>query len=242
MLSEDRFDGKVVLITGAGRGVGRAVAEAFAGLGACLALNDITPINLDVTMQRVRALGAPAQDYIGDMGKQMLVESLVDRALTDWGRIDALVYCAGVRPRAALYALDEWDWRHTLDVNLSGPFFALQIAGRAMQRQGGGAVVFFGAVGAAHAGTQAALGSGSGVIEYGAAFAASKMGLIGLTQHAARELAADRIRVNAIDPGPWSLAGDEPAAAARLEKVVQTVLYLCGSAAENVTGQVVSIA
>lgn len=222
--------------------MGRAVAEAFAGMGACLALNDITPINLDVTMQRVRALGAPAQDYIGDMGKQMLVESLVDRALADWGRIDALVYCAGVRPRAALYALDEWDWRHTLDVNLSGPFFALQIAGRAMQRQGGGAVVFFGAYGGAHGGAQAAALEGvSGVIEYGAAFTASKMGLIGLAQHAARELAADRIRVNAIDPGPWSLAGDEPAAAARLEKIVQTVLYLCGSAAENVTGQVVSI-
>jgi len=96
-----RFDEKVVLITGAGRGIGRAVAEEFARRGACLALNDVTPINLDETMQRMHALGAPAKDYVADMSKQMTVESVVERALADWGRLDALVYCAGVHPRAS---------------------------------------------------------------------------------------------------------------------------------------------
>lgn len=233
------FDGRVVMITGAGRGIGRAAALAFARAGAAVAVNDVTPINLDQTVMEVRNLGGEVKDYVADVGKQMPVEGMLSRVLEDFGRIDALVNAASVHPHRTLFALDEWDWHRTLDVNLGGPFYTMQIAARAMQRQGGGAIVNFGMV----------------VLPLhenpAAAFAAAQMGVIGLTQAAAREWGADGIRVNVVCPTsevptglPGVIRGEDLFPATRAAGQVQAaeiVVRLCSQAAGDVSGRVVLV-
>jgi 3-oxoacyl-[acyl-carrier protein] reductase len=241
------FVNKVVLVTGAGRGIGRAIAMAFAREGAFLAVNDLTPVNLDETIDLVRANGGRAKDYLFDVAKKMPVQGMVDQVLTDWGRIDILVNNAGVHPYAALLDMDEWDFRRTLDVNLCGPFFTMQQVGRAMRIQGGGIIINI----------AAAFGRAQG-LEESAAFIASKIGLIGLTREAARELATYNIRVNAICPG-WietegthssnkarrlsqdSLKNTPQGRPGRTEEVADLAVYLSSSRATYLTGQAINL-
>ena len=135
------FAGKTVLVTGAGRGIGRVIAEAFAARGANVAANDVTPINLDVTVERITAAGGRCKGYVFDVAMKMPVQALIEQVREDWGSLDILVNNAGVEPHASILEMDEWDWRRTIDVNLSGPFFTIQSAARVMQQQGGGVIV-----------------------------------------------------------------------------------------------------
>jgi len=222
----DEFKDKVVLITGAGRGLGRAIAEAFAARQAIIAANDLTPINLDVTLDRITATGGRVKDYVYDVSKKMAVQTLVDMVLTDWGRIDILVNHAVVRPRAALLTMDEWDWQRTLDVNLTGPFLMLQRVGQVMRFQGGGAIVNI-----------ATAVEDPRDWDGRAAFVASQMGLIGLTRQAASELAGDQIRVNVVCPERST--GELPPA--DLKPVVEQILFLCSDASLNISGQMIRV-
>jgi NAD(P)-dependent dehydrogenase (short-subunit alcohol dehydrogenase family) len=242
-----RFENKVALVTGAGRGIGRAIAEAFAAEGACVAANDISPDNLVETVRRISDRGGTAEAFLADVARQMPVQELVRQILDRWDRIDILVNNAGVEPHAPLLELDAWDWQRTLDVNLSGPFFLMQAVGRAMRASGGGVIVNIASIaGRAHG------------LKDRAAYVASKMGLIGLTREAARELAAYNIRVNAVCPGVIEtemtavLRQNEAVVAKWLEDiplgrlgkagdVVGLVLFLCGDSAAYITGQAINI-
>jgi len=133
-----QFAGKVILITGAGRGTGRALAEAFAVRGACIAANDITPINLDETILHINQTGGHAKDYVADVSKKMPLQAMLNEVMDDWGCIDILINNAHVDPKTTLLDIDEWDWRRAVDVNLTGPFLAAQSAGRIMKNTGGG--------------------------------------------------------------------------------------------------------
>jgi NAD(P)-dependent dehydrogenase (short-subunit alcohol dehydrogenase family) len=135
------YQDQVILVTGAGRTRGRRIAQAFAGQGAIVAANDLTPINLDNTIHQISAAGGRSKEYIFDIAKKMPVQGLLEQVLDDWGRLDILIQCAQVKPRAALLDMDEWDWRRTVDVNLSSVFFLLQSAGRIMRQQGHGRIV-----------------------------------------------------------------------------------------------------
>jgi 3-oxoacyl-[acyl-carrier protein] reductase len=231
------FEGKVVLITGAGRGIGRAIALAFARQGAVLALNDLTPVNLDQTLALVQATGAQARDYIFDVAKKMPVEEMVDEVLADWGRVDFLVNNARVHPRYPLLDIDEWDFRRTLDVNLCGAFFTTQLVGRLMRTQGAGAIVNI-----------AADFAPNELVKDGVAFIASQMGMIGLTRQAAAELAPYHIRVNAIclpnqeyqalrqDGLDQALPGNYSP-----ERAASLALYLCSSASDHLNGQALDL-
>jgi len=241
------FTDKVILVTGAGRGIGRAIAEAFARQGAAVAANDITPVNLDETVRRITAEGWRCKDYVYDIAKKMPVQAMIEKVIDDWGRIDVLVNNAGVEPHAALLEMDEWDWRRTMDVNLNGAFFTIQSVGRVMREQGGGAIVNIASIaGRAHG------------LKDRSAYVASKLGLIGLTREAARELAAYNIRVNAVCPGvietdmTATLRQNEAVLQKWLEDipqgrlgtpqdVVNLVLFLCSEAAAYLTGQAINV-
>ena len=241
------FEGKVVLVTGAGRGIGRAIAEAFAARGARVAANDITPVNLDETVRRITAAGGVCKGYVFDVAAKMPVQAMIEEIRDAWQRIDILVNNAGVEPHAAILELDEWDWRRTLDVNLSGPFFTTQSVGRVMRDQGGGIIVNIASIaGRAHG------------LKDRSAYVASKMGLVGFTREAAREFAAYNIRVNAVCPG---VIETEMTAALRqneammqkwledipqgrlgsVEDVVGLVLFLCSPEAAYITGQAIHV-
>jgi NAD(P)-dependent dehydrogenase (short-subunit alcohol dehydrogenase family) len=227
MVEQPDFTGKVVLVTGAGRGLGRAIAAAFASRGAGVATNDISPVNLDLTLQQIRLAGGEVKDYVFDMAKLMPVQNMIDQVLADWGRIDILVNNAAVRPQLPLLEFDAWDWQRTLEVNLNGAFYATQLVAKAMREQGGGAIVNI----------AAALSTGRG-LEGQSAFYASKLGLVGLTRAAAEELKAYRIRVNAICPGEAPV--DPATAAVHRSALVEQALVLC-SPANSLTGQVIEM-
>jgi NAD(P)-dependent dehydrogenase (short-subunit alcohol dehydrogenase family) len=188
------FKDKVVLITGAGRGLGRAVALEFAARGACVAANDLTPVNLDPTVAEITAAGGQARAYYEDVAKKMPVQALIEAVMEDWGQIDILINNAGVHPRASLLTMDEWDWTRTLEVNLSGPFYLIQSVGRVMiDRARGGVIINVAAAAAQDT-------SIDGIPERSAAYLASKSGLIGLSRAAAREFAAYNIHIDCIFP------------------------------------------
>jgi NAD(P)-dependent dehydrogenase (short-subunit alcohol dehydrogenase family) len=136
--------GKIVLITGAGRGTGRRVAEAFAAQRATVAVNDVSPVNLDETVAHILASGGLVKAYVEDIAKKMPIQTLLNSVLDDFGQIDILVNCAEVEPQKAVLEMDDWDWQRTMDVNLNGPFLLTQSVARIMKEKGSGVVVHVG--------------------------------------------------------------------------------------------------
>ncbi|HBY08482.1 MAG TPA: hypothetical protein DEH22_12095 [Chloroflexi bacterium] len=214
------FDGKVVLIAGAGKGLGRALAEAFAARGAIIAAQDLTPINLDETVARLQAANGRAQAYVADLASKLALQTMLYEILDEFGRIDVLINCVSADPRDALLEMDEWDWRRTVDINLTGPFLLLQSVAREMRAQGGGVIVQV---------IQADANSAAGL--------AAKSGLIGLARAAANQLEALNIRVNAVCSGfpEAELEADLPA------DPVALVTFLCSHEAANFSGRVLQI-
>ncbi len=218
------LSGKVALISGAGRPLGRALAEGFARAGADLALHDLLPGHLDDTCQMAAALGAECRSYTGDTGKGLPARQLILDVLADWGRIDVLVNSLHVSPSAGLLELDEWDWTRALELNLSGPFLLAQAAAAAMREQGGG--VILNVLASVPARPSAALD-------------ASQMGLAGFTRAAAAELLAYNIYAYSIDAGEaaayleGSGAGESP-----IPALQSLALFVCTPAAANRAGMV----
>lgn len=209
------FEGKIVLISGAGRGLGRVLAGEFASRGALVAVNDLTPVNVDEVVAEISAAGGRVKSYLTDVAKKVAVQTMLTELLEDWGRIDILINYANVHPQTPLLDMDEWDWRRVIDVNLTGAFLMIQSVGRVMRELGGGVIVNIGAEKQNDAAT-----------EPRAAYLSAKAGMIALTHAAAGELAQHNIRVNALCPS----AGD-------LKKTAQQVLNLCHPQNEN-TGEI----
>jgi len=186
------FIGKVVLITGAGKGSGRRLAEAFARYGATVAANDISPINVEELVTEINAQGGRARAYIEDVAKKVGVQALVKQVEDDFGRIDILVNHAAVEPRSPLLDMDEWDWHRVLDVNLTGAFLMTQSVGRIMRAAGGGVILHL----IPPILEETAAGRDASLLR--AAFIASMAGLQSFSQQAANELAHYGIHVQGL--------------------------------------------
>jgi len=184
---------KIVLITGAGKGAGRALALAFAERGAVVAANDISPINVELVVAEIVARGGQAKAYIEDVAKKVGVQYLVNSVEEDFGDIDILVNHAAVEPHMPLLDMDEWDWHRTLDVNLTGAFLMTQSTGRMMRASKKGKGVILNIVTGTGKGGDAEREPEAG------AYLSSMAGLVALSHQADRELSLHGIRVYAVE-------------------------------------------
>ena len=126
------LDGKVAIVTGAGHGAGRAIAEALAGGGARVAVNDINPDRAYRAAAELREAGGSAIGVMADVANRFQCVHLIESTRNEWGRIDILVNCAAIAPVAPVLKMDEWELMRVLDVNLKGAFFMSQLTGRVM--------------------------------------------------------------------------------------------------------------
>jgi NAD(P)-dependent dehydrogenase (short-subunit alcohol dehydrogenase family) len=224
------LQGLVALVTGAGSGVGRAVAEALASSGAIIAAIDINPMNVEEMVGGIRSRSGAAAAYVEDLTRGMPIRSLVDQVVEDLGRLDILVNAAVVQHPAGLLEMDEWDWQRTLDVNLSGPFLLMQASARHMQAQGGGVILNISVDGI----------SGPPVSGH-PAYYAGKSALAALSRAAGHELLAYNIRIHAISIDEFQLPAGSDAGQVRpynYELISQIAVLLCSPQAAQLTGQV----
>jgi 3-oxoacyl-[acyl-carrier protein] reductase len=223
------FSGHAALVTGAGAGIGRAVALALGTAGAAVVSCDINPDRADDVADAIRAAGGRALAQQGDVANRFQMAAMIEAGREAFGRIDILVNAAGVYKRGDLLKFDEWDWRRILDVNMTGTFFALQLLSRVMADEGGGVIV--------NIASDAAYPV---PIHEGVAYAASKSGVVGMSLQAAHELASKGVRVNVVCPGDIAEEDGTPtrsAAPRSPEAVAPLILFLCSDAAKDITGQ-----
>jgi len=185
-----RFANQVAIITGAGRGIGHAIALRLASEGCRVAVVSRTELNANRTAEEINAKHAGlAQAYAVDVAEHAAVKSLVERILAEFTRIDILVNNAGLTRDGLSMRMSENDWDLVLDTNLKGAFNFIQACERPMMKQRHGRIINIASV--------AGLMGNAGQANY----AASKAGLIGLTKTIARELATRNVTCNAVAPG-----------------------------------------
>lgn len=237
------LNGKVAIVTGASSGIGQATARLFAHEGARLVLTARRAAELDALADDIVKAGGDAVAVVGDIRDEKVAKACVDAARTHFGGLDIAFNNAGwVGEMGPLHSLSLQAWRETLDSNLTSAFLCAKHQIPAMIARGGGSVIF----------TSTFVGHTAGMPGMGA-YAASKSGLIGLTQVLAVECGAKRIRVNAVLPGgtdtpmgrsvvdtPEKKAFVEGLHAlkrlAEPEEIARSVLHLASDASSFVTG------
>jgi NAD(P)-dependent dehydrogenase (short-subunit alcohol dehydrogenase family) len=187
--------GKVAIVTGAGRGIGAAIAGAFAEAGADIVIADLNQESAQQTADRLSALGRRALAVAANVGVPAQVSRLFDAVRTEFGRLDILVNNAGIWFRKPFLEISDSEWDLVLTTNLKGTFLCTQEAARIMMPQKHGCIINI----ASHAGLFYSRGQG-------AHYAASKAGIIQLTRVLAFELGPFQIRINAVAPGGTNAA------------------------------------
>ena len=239
------MEGKVALVTGGSRGIGRAVCLELARQGAAVAVNYAgSQQAAQETVEACRALGAQAEAFQADVSDAAACEGLVQAVKDRFGRLDVLVNNAGVTRDGLLMTAKEEDFDRVLDTNLKGAYFCMKAAAKIMLRQKYGRIVNLSSI--------VGLRGNPGQTGY----AASKAGILGLTKAAAKELASRNITVNAVAPGfietDMTAAIPEKAREAMLaaipmarpgqpEEVARTVGFFAQEDTGYVTGQVLCV-
>lgn len=189
-MTEGRFDGRVAIVTGAGRGIGRAIAQRFGADSASVIVADLDPAGAAETAAGMQAAGHQATAIVADVTIPASVADLVARTLGEHGRIDVLINNAGILRSTPAADVSPDEWHLVLDANLTGAFLCAQAAYPALRATGHGRIVNVASMAGRATST---LG--------GVHYTTAKAGVLGLTRHLAREWARDGITVNAISPG-----------------------------------------
>lgn len=237
-----RLANKKVLVTGASRGIGKAITERFLAEGAEVwGLGTKEPADL---AERVKASGGKLRWIVADVGALDSIEGIIDAAVKEAGGFDALVNNAGITKDGLSFRMSLADWQKVIDVNLSGAFLVARTVARDMIRKKAGSIVNMSSVVGVH-------GNGGQ-----ANYAASKAGVIGVTKSLAQEVASRGVRVNAIAPGYIATDMTDAIPEAAKEKlmdhiplkrlgapedIAEAALFLVSDGSAYITGQVISV-
>ncbi|MCO5064612.1 MAG: SDR family oxidoreductase [Rhizobiaceae bacterium] len=244
------LNGKVALVTGAGRGIGQATAVRLASAGAAVALCDRSPDQCEETAALLSAMGAQHASVCGDLCLTSDISKIAEDTFRALGRLDILVNNAALRGVSSWDGLRESDWDRYMAVNSKAPFFMSQAAAKIMAKQGGGSIVSIAST--------AAIRPVSQKVDYNMAKAA----VVAMTRSLAVELGKLNIRVNAVGPGATNTRGGQeqqdsdsnrkqaeawisrlalPVGFAEPDDIARAVLYFASPASNYVTGQVLYV-
>ena len=240
-----RFENKIVLVTGAGRGIGASIAKRFASEGAEVLVNySVNDEAAQKTVDEITATGGQAQKYKCSVNDSESVKVMIDEIIKEFGRIDILVNNAGITKDGLMLRMTDEDFDRVIDVNLKGTFNCTKYVSKYMLKQKSGKIINISSV--------VGLSGNAGQVNY----SASKAGIIGITKSAAKELSSRGITVNAVAPGyvdtdmtkvlsdnirneilkniPLQRMGN-------VEDISNCVAFLASEDASYITGQVISV-
>jgi 3-oxoacyl-[acyl-carrier protein] reductase len=241
-MTNNELSGKVAIVTGAGRNIGRAIALTLAEGGASIVVNACSNrAEAEAVAREIEVLGARALVHIGDVADAVAVQAMADAAVKHFGRIDILVNNAALRREKPFGEMSYAEWREILDVILDGAFHCTKACLPGLRKSGAGAIVNIGGL-SAHTGAKNR-----------AHVVTAKAGIVGFTRALAHDLADDGITVNCVVPGliGTSRPKDKPEPAHHLihqtiigergkpEDVAATVRFLCGPGARYINGQAI---
>jgi NAD(P)-dependent dehydrogenase (short-subunit alcohol dehydrogenase family) len=225
---------QVAIVTGGGRGIGRAIALAFAKEGARVVICSRTPEELEEVAGKLEKLGGEVMGVVADVTDEALVSNLIRETLERFGRVDILINNAGVWLPGDLQDYSLTDWEMTMATNVRGVFLCTRAVFRPMKEAGGGKIINISSI----RGKEGYPGM--------AAYCASKFAVNGLTQALAEEWRPFNIKVNAVCPGPvdTGFARGEARDGTRIlpEDVADLALFLTSEEAEYITGEAIIVA
>ena len=232
------LEGKVALVTGGSRGIGRSIALAFAEAGADVVISARKQPDIDIVVEEVKSLGRRCLGVSSHIAKVEQSQALIDQIKSEFGRLDIVVNSAGTNPYGGpLVDAEEWAWDVTMNVNLKGPFMLSQMAARMMMEQGSGNIINISSVGGI---TPEALHI----------YGVTKAALLMLTRVMDREWHGHGIRVNAIAPGMVKTGFSEvlwkgtPLENQLMDAsdIAGAALYLASDASRHVHGETIVVA